>query len=65
MKLFSGDRRLKRSRGLERTREGEVIGLYALAAHVREVEEGGGEVAVLSGAGDEGSPGDDGGVGGE
>lgn len=58
MNLFSNSRHAKRSRGLERAREGEVIGLYTLTEHVRELEKSRGKTTVLDGPGNEGGPGD-------
>lgn len=46
--------------GFEGAGESEVIGLDGLAAHVRELEDGGVEMTVSDRAGNEGGPGDDG-----
>lgn len=45
--------------GFEGAGESVVIGLDGLAAHVREVEDGGVEMTVSDKAGNEGGPGDD------
>ncbi|MED6134252.1 hypothetical protein PIB30_117149 [Stylosanthes scabra] len=63
--LFSGDRNLKRRRSLEDAGESEVVGRNALAAHVREVEEGIDKMGIANAAEVEGGPGDDGASGGE
>lgn len=60
VKLFSSEGHVQRRRGFEDAGEGEVVGQNALAAHVREVEEGGSETTVVDAAGDKGSPRDDG-----
>lgn len=52
MNLLANERGFKERRGFEQAREGEVVRLNAVAAHVTEVEDGGGEVAILDGAGD-------------
>lgn len=62
MKLFTDDRSPERTRSFEGAGEGEVVGLDRLTAHVRKVEEGGGEMTVLDRASNEGGPGDDGAV---
>ena len=60
MELFPGDGHVQRSRGFEDAGKREGIREDALAADVREVEEGGGETTVVNAAGDERGPGDDG-----
>lgn len=65
MKLLPGNRQPETTGGFKSDREGEVVRVYAVAAHAGEVGEGEGEVAVTNGAGDQGGPGDDGAIRGE
>lgn len=59
MELLAEERRANCSRGLKKARQGEVIGMNRVRAHVQEVVEGSGKMTVLNMTGDEGGPGDD------